>query len=165
MLTTASNDITSYYEFDNGQRKTHYDHATIKLKRGYSAPVGKVFVQYRYFKNWSVFAGLIDVDSYSKGSNISYSDISKFDNKEDKKLISLRGAFDFRPYKAVGGTSLSGALNPEPLENITMDYDYFLPRIDQVVVKSSREIGVLKGQSAVVPVPPPVDTKDMLKTK
>ena len=33
---------------------------------------------------------------------------------------------------------------------------------DQVVVKSSREIGVLKGQSAVVPVPPPVDTKDML---
>jgi hypothetical protein len=162
MLTTATNDITSYYEFDNGQRKTHYDHATIKLKRGYSAPVGKVFVQYRYFKSLSVFAGLFDVDSYAQGSNISYSDISKFDNKEDKKLISLRGAFDFRPYKDVGGTSLSGALNPEPLENITMDYDYFLPRIDQVVVKSSREIGVLKGQSAVVPVPPPVDTKDML---
>jgi len=162
MLTSSSNDITSYYEFDNGQRKTHYDHATIKLKRGYSAPVGKVFVQYRYFKNLSVFAGLFDVDSYSKGSNISYSDISKFDNIEDKKLISLRGAFDFRPSKAVGGTSLSGALNPEPLENITMDYDYFLPRIDQVVVKSSREIGVLKGQSAVVPVPPPVDKKDML---
>ncbi len=57
MLTSSSNDITSYYEFDNGQRKTHYDHATIKLKRGYSAPVGKVFVQYRYFKNLSVFAG------------------------------------------------------------------------------------------------------------
>lgn len=162
MLTTASNDITSYYEFDNGQRKTHYDHATIKLKRGYSAPVGKVFVQYRYFKSLSGFAGLFDVDSYAQGSNISYSDISKFDNKEDKKLISLRGAFDFRPYKAIGGTTLSDALNPEPLENITMDFDYFLPRIDQIVVKSSREIGVLKGQSAVVPVPPPVNTKDML---
>ena len=162
MLTSASNDITTYYEFDNGQRKTHYDHATIKLKRGYSAPVGKVFVQYRYFKSLSGFAGLFDVDSYAQGSNISYSDISKFDNKEDKKLISLRGAFDFRPYKAIGGTTLSDALNPEPLENITMDFDYFLPRIDQVVVKSSREIGVLKGQSAVVPVPPPVNTKDML---
>jgi len=69
---------------------------------------------------------------------------------------------DYLIYKDVGGTSLSGALNPEPLENITMNYDYFLPRIDQVVVKSSREIGVLRGQSAVVPVPPPVDTKDML---
>ena len=129
MLTSSSNDITTYYEFDNGQRKTHYDHATIKLKRGYPAPIGKVFVQYRYFKNLSVFAGLFDVDSYAKGSNISYDEISVFDNKEDKKFISLRGAFDFRPYKAVGGTSLSGALNPEPLENITMDYDYFLPRI------------------------------------
>ena len=162
MLTTASNDITSNYEFDNGQRKTHYDHATIKLKRGYSAPVGKVFVQYRYFKSLSGFAGLFDVDSYTKGSNISYDEISKFDNKEDKKLIPLRGAFDFRPYRAIGGTSLSGALNPEPLENITMDFDYFLPRIDQVVVKSSREIGVLKGQSAVVPTPPAVNPKDML---
>lgn len=162
MLTSSSNDITTYYEFDNGQRKTHYDHATIKLKRGYPAPIGKVFVQYRYFKNLSVFAGLFDVDSYAQGSNISYDEISVFDNKEDKKFISLRGAFDFRPYKAVGGTSLSGALNPEPLEQITMDYDYYLPRIDQVVVKSSREFGVLKGQSAVVPVAPPVDTKDML---
>ena len=51
MLTDSSYDITSNYEFDNGQRKTHYDHGTIKLKRGYSAPTGKVFVQFRYFKN------------------------------------------------------------------------------------------------------------------
>ena len=36
MLTDATYDVTDSYEFDNGQRKTHYDHATIKLKRGYS---------------------------------------------------------------------------------------------------------------------------------
>lgn len=161
MLTNSNHDITSNYEFDNGQRKTHYDHGTIKLKRGYSAPTGKVFVQFRYFKNLSG-TGLFTVDSYSKGSNISYDEVSKFENKEDKKLISLRSAFDFRPSMAIGGTTLSGALNPEPLENITLNYDYFLPRIDQVIVKSSRQFTVLKGQSALVPIAPPVNAGDML---
>lgn len=161
MLTDSNYDITSNYEFDNGQRKTHYDHGTIKLKRGYSAPTGKVFVQFRYFKNLSG-TGLFTVDSYSKGSNISYDEVSKFENKEDKKLISLRSAFDFRPSMAIGGTTLSGALNPEPLENITLNYDYFLPRIDQVIVKSSRQFTVLKGQSALVPIAPPVNASDML---
>ena len=161
MLTSSSHDITTHYEFDNGQRKTHYDHGTIKLKRGYSAPTGKVFVQFRYFKNLSG-TGLFTVDSYSKGSNISYDEVSKFENKEDKKLISLRSAFDFRPSMAIGGTTLSGALNPEPLQNITLNYDYFLPRIDQVIVKSSRQFTVLKGQSALVPIAPPVNASDML---
>ena len=161
MLTSSNHDITTHYEFDNGQRKTHYDHGTIKLKRGYSAPTGKVFVQFRYFKNLSG-TGLFTVDSYSKGSNISYDEVSKFENKEDKKLISLRSAFDFRPSMAIGGTTLSGALNPEPLENITLNYDYFLPRIDQVIVKSSRQFTVLKGQSALVPIAPPVNAGDML---
>jgi len=161
MLTDSNYDITSNYEFDNGQRKTHYDHGTIKLKRGYSAPTGKVFVQFRYFKNLSG-TGLFTVDSYSKGSNISYDEVSKFENKEDKKLISLRSAFDFRPSMAIGGTTLSGALNPEPLENITLNYDYFLPRIDQVIVKSSRQFTVLKGQSALVPIAPSVNAGDML---
>ena len=161
MLTSSTHDITSNYEFDNGQRKTHYDHGTIKLKRGYSAPTGKVFVQFRYFKNLSG-TGLFTVDSYSKGSNISYDEVSKFENKEDKKLISLRSAFDFRPSMAIGGTTLSGALNPEPLENITLNYDYFLPRIDQVVLSSSRVFTVIKGQSALVPIAPSVDNTDML---
>jgi hypothetical protein len=161
MLTDSNYDITSNYEFDNGQRKTHYDHGTIKLKRGYSAPTGRVFVQFRYFKNLSG-TGLFTIDSYSKGSNISYDEVSKFENKEDKKLISLRSAFDFRPSMAIGGTTLSGALNPEPLENITLNYDYFLPRIDQVIVKSSRQFTVLKGQSALVPIAPSVNAGDML---
>lgn len=161
MLTDSNYDITSNYEFDNGQRKTHYDHGTIKLKRGYSAPTGRVFVQFRYFKNLSG-TGLFTIDSYTKGSNISYDEVSKFENKEDKKLISLRSAFDFRPSMAIGGTTLSGALNPEPLENITLNYDYFLPRIDQVIVKSSRQFTVLKGQSALVPIAPSVNNGDML---
>lgn len=162
MLTSSAYNITNRYEFDNGQRKTHYDHATIKLKRGYSAPTGTVFVQYRYFKSLSVFNGLFTVDSYAQGSNIDYDEVPAFNDKENNNVVSLRSAFDFRPYKAIAGASLSGGLNPEPLQNIEMSYDYYLPRIDRVIVKSGGEFAIVKGQAAIQPVPPTVDTKDML---
>ena len=162
MLTSSTYNITNRYEFDNGQRKTHYDHATVKLKRGFSAPTGTVFVQYRYFKSLSVFNGLFTVDSYAQGSNIDYDEVPAFNDKENNNILSLRSAFDFRPYKTIAGTSLSGGLNPEPLETIEMSYDYYLPRIDRVIVKSGGEFAIIKGQAAIQPVPPTVDTKDML---
>ena len=166
-MLTSTYDITDNYEFDNGQRKTHYDHATIKLKRGYSAPTGRVFVQYKYLKHIAAPAGsgegLFTVDSYLQtGSNFTYGDISVFNNLEDNKLTSLRGSFDFRPTRTIGGSTLSGALNAEPLEQVTTSYDYYLPRIDQIVVKSSKEFAIIKGASAVSPIAPPVDSKDML---
>lgn len=167
MLTSETYDVTDSFEFDNGQKKTHYDHATIKLKRGYSSPTGKILVQYKYMKHQSAPSpqndGLFTVDSYLKtGSNITYSEISKFNNKEDSKLVSLRSSFDFRPTRAIGGTSLSGAVNPDPDFTIETDFDYYLSRIDQLVVKPSREFSVIKGKSAVTPVAPPVGDKDML---
>jgi hypothetical protein len=162
MLTSDLYDVTDNYEFDNGQRKSYYDHATIKLKRGYSAPTGRIYVQYKYFKQDGT-NGIFTVDSYVKtGSNFTYDEISYFNNTEDSKLTTLRSAFDFRPHRAVGGTALSGTFVPEPLENITMNFDYYMPRIDQVVVKSSQEFAVITGKSDVNPVAPPVETKDML---
>ena len=166
-MLTSTYSITDRYEFDNGQRKTHYDHATIKLKRGYSAPTGRVFVQYKYLKHISAPAGsgdgLFTVDSYLQtGSNFSYAQISDFTNSEEGTINSLRGSFDFRPTRAIGGSTLSGALNPEPLEQITMDYDYYLSRIDQVVVKPSKEFAVITGKSAIAPLAPSVKQEDML---
>ena len=162
MLTNSAHNVTNRYDFDNGQRKTYYDHATIKLKRGFSAPTGRIFVQYRYFKSLSVFNGLFTIDSYAQGSNIDYDEVPSFNDKENNNILSLRSAFDFRPYKTIAGTSLSGALNPEPLENIELSYDYFLPRIDKIVVKSGGQFSIVRGQAAIQPVAPTIDTKDML---
>jgi len=167
MLTDSSHDITNNYDFDNGQRKTHYDHASIKLKRGYSSPSGKVYVQYRYMKHSSAPSpqnyGLFTVDSYSKsGSNMSYEDISKFVNKEDGKLVSLRSALDFRPARGIASTALSGAMNPDPDSVATLDFEYYLSRIDRIVVKPSGEFSVIEGKSAVSPLPAPVTGQDML---
>jgi hypothetical protein len=167
MLTLPEHDVTQNYEFDNGQRKTHYDHATIKLKRGFSAPRGRIFVQYRYLKHLSAPSpqndGMFTVDSYLKdGSNFTYDDIFSFNSAEDGKLISMRSAFDFRPTRAIGGTALTGAINPEPLQTIETGFEYYLSRIDQIVVKPSKEFSVVTGKASLSPVASVVSPDDML---
>lgn len=167
MLTLPAHDVTQNYDFDNGQRKTHYDHATIKLKRGFSAPRGRIFVQYRYLKHLSAPSpqndGMFTVDSYLKdGSNFTYDDIFSFNSAEDGKLISMRSAFDFRPTRAIGGTALTGAINPEPLQTIETGFEYYLSRIDQIVVKPSREFSVVAGKASLSPVTTDVSSDDML---
>ena len=167
MLTSDSYDITDYFEFDNGQRKTHYDHASIKLKRGYRSPTGNVLVQYKYLKHQSAPSpqniGLFTVDSYLKsGSNFTYDDISVFNNTQDSKVVSLRSAFDFRPTRQIGGTELSGAVNPDPDLTASLSFDHYLARIDRVVVKPSKSIAIISGTSAVNPSAPVVPDDDML---
>lgn len=167
MLTNDAYNVTSNYEFDNGQKRTHYDHATIKLKRGYSSPRGRIYVQYKYLSHQSApspqIDGLFTVDSYLKaGSNFTYDAITYFDNKLDSKFTQLRSALDFRPTRGIGSNNITGAVNVDSDSVATLSAEYYLSRIDQVVVKPSREFAVIKGKSSVKPIPPPVDQKDML---
>jgi hypothetical protein len=167
MLTSDAHDVTSSYEFDNGQRKTHYDHATIKLKRGYSSPRGNIYVQYKYLKHQSApspqIDGLFTVDSYLKsGSNFTYAEVPYFNNKSDSKVTPLRSALDFRPSRTIGSDTLSGAVNVDVDSVATLNAEYYLSRIDQLVVKPSREFAVIKGKPSVKPIAPPVDQQDML---
>ena len=43
MLTDSSYDVTRNFIFDNGQRDSFYDHASITLKPGYAQPIGNIF--------------------------------------------------------------------------------------------------------------------------
>lgn len=168
MLTSDAHDVTDRYEFDNGQRNTHYDHATIKLKRGYSSPTGgSIYVMYKYLRHSSAPSpqniGLFTVDSYlGDDSNVTYDNISKYLNKIDGKLMSGRSSFDYRPTRAIAGDSLSGAVCPDPDLTAEVSFQHYLNRIDRVVVKPSKEIVVVEGQSSLTPTPPPVQNGDML---
>jgi hypothetical protein len=168
MLTDATYDVTNRYEFDNGQRKTHYDHATIKLKRGFSSPVGgSIYVLYNYMRHSSAPSpqniGLFTVDSYlGGGSNITYDEISKFLDRDKGKFLSGRSSFDFRPTRDIASDSISGAVCPDPDYTAELSFQNYLGRIDKIVVKPSKEIVVISGESAVKPLPPPNDINDML---
>jgi hypothetical protein len=168
MLTDPAYDVTNRYEFDNGQRKTHYDHATIRLKRGFSSPVGgSIYVLYNYMRHSEAPSpqniGLFTVDSYlGGGSNITYDTISKFLDRDKGKFLSGRSSFDFRPTREIASDSISGAVCPDPDFTAELSFQNFLGRVDKIVVKPSKEIVVISGESAVKPLPPPNDINDML---
>jgi len=166
MLTDPAHDVTDRYELDNGHRKTHYDHATIKLKRGYSSPTGSsLMIQYKYFNHASAPSpqnnGLFTVDSYTGLTNLTYNQLPKFFNREDGKIISSRAALDFRPTRDVASTTLTGAVNPDPDSLAELSFEYYLPRIDQIVVKPSQEISIISGTPDVLPIAPPVGPDDL----
>lgn len=166
MLTDPAHDVTDHYELDNGHRKTHYDHASIRLKRGYSSPTGSsLMIQYKYFNHGSAPSpqnnGLFTVDSYTGSTNLTYNQLPKFFNREDGKIISSRAALDFRPTRDVASTTLTGAVNPDPDSLAELSFEYYLPRIDQIVVKPSQEISIISGKPAVSPIAPPVGPEDL----
>jgi hypothetical protein len=79
---------------------------------------------------------------------MSYSDISVFVNKEDGGTIPLRSAFDFRPTRGIASTILSGAVNVDPDLVGQASFEYYLSRIDNIVVKPSKEFSVVQGKAA-----------------
>ena len=52
-------------------------------------------------------------------------------------------------------------LNPDSDTTTTLDYEYFLPRIDKLVLSRDRQFEVIKGKSQKDPVAPPDDEDSM----
>jgi len=159
VANTGYTDVTSRYTLDNGQRDSFYNHASIKLKPGYSAPNGPLVV--RYNKYSSSGAGFFSVDSYP-----TYGTIPTYASPTTGNLYELRDCLDFRPVRldatAAIDTSVvfdvdsttTGPKVPENGSDIILDYNYYLPRIDKVVLNKNKTFSIIKGESSTSPVQP-----------
>lgn len=158
-------DVTDNFNFDNGQRDSYYDHSSIRLKVGAPRPRGHIVVFYDRFK--SSGSGFFTVDSYS---SIDYSLIPTYISQKTNTSYLLRDCIDFRPVRADGTTgsgdtvsfdvdsSITGPKIPENGSSIILDYSYYLPRIDKVVLDKTKQFQIIKGIPSLTPVPPE-DTK------
>ena len=170
---SASANVTGRYNFNTGQRDSYYDWGSISLKPGQTAPRGPLLVLFNRFV--STGSGYFDVSSYTRlgsqqngGSGVDFGDISVFETQDGSK-IGLGDYLDFRPARrdattlALANTFVlnvdEAVLGPqiaEPGQEIVADYEYYLPRIDRVVLNKSRDVAfeVIQGTSAVGPVLP-----------
>ena len=164
-ITTANvssaTDITSRYTLDNGQRDSFYDHSSIKLKPGASTPTGPLAVFYDRFN--SSGAGFFHVDSYS---GYSYGDIPSYTSDASGKVYELRDSLDYRPVRTISTTVTANTISfdvdptttgPKIAENgsdIILDYQYYLPRIDKVILNKNRTFEVVQGVPSLTPVEP-----------
>lgn len=154
-------DVTTRYTLDVGQKDSFYDHASIKLRPGYSAPVGPLVVKYNAFS--SSGAGYFSVDSYLG----YYESIPAYNSQISGKVYELRDCLDFRPVRAVPtspttantvtfdvDSTTTGPKIPENGSDIVLDYQYYLPRIDKVALNKNKTFEVIKGIPSLTPVEP-----------
>jgi hypothetical protein len=161
---SLATDVTSKYFIDDGQRDSYYDHASIRLRSGVRPPVGPILVLVNKFT--SSGSGFFTVDSYSA---IDYSQIPTYESRSSSTTFNLRDCFDFRPVRrdaTLGsGSSVvfdveSSTVGPKILKNgsdVILDYEYYLPRIDKVVLDKKGAFEIIKGIEQLNP-PTPKDT-------
>jgi len=158
--------VTSYFTLSSGQKDSYYDWGSIKLKSGYPAPKGPLLVRYNRFV--SSGTGYFDVDSYTRlgPSNLDYASIPNFIT-QDGSAVPLGDYLDFRPVRldATNTTTANvylfdvestgaGPKIVEPSTDIVLDYSYYLPRIDRVVLTKNGSFEVLEGIPSLTPSEP-----------
>jgi hypothetical protein len=146
---TYSIDITDRYEFDNGQRITHYDVARLVLKNSFAPPSAPVEVTYDYFSHST--GDYFTVNSYP--ANIDYKAIPFFQGS------SLRDVIDFRPRiadagGAFSGTGASASLVPKRGIDILADFTYYLARKTKIAIDFAGNFFSIDGVSSLNPGEP-----------
>ena len=151
---SSFNDMTSYFDIDNGQRDTHYDLGVIRLKPHLKLPtVGAgdwLFfrVKYEYFEPGP--GHYFTVNSYT---DIHYRNIPTYID-ENKDEYPLRNLIDYRPIRRPLG-SVNKFENEFPLyDSVDFDYEYYF---DQEKVSYIHR----HNQSTLEPIALDVSSKDL----
>ena len=162
-LTTGNYvDRTTNYDLEKGHALQYCDFSRIIRKANSSVPSKKLLI---IFDKYDVSAGAsgdaFSVNSYT--SDRFSKDIPRIGNNRASDLI------DFRPrvkdYTVATNTGSPFAFNNRifttensfiitPNESSLVGYNFYLPRIDKLVINRFEEVKLIKGESAEVPTPP-----------
>lgn len=172
--------VTDRYELDNGQRSTHYDHASIKLKSGYAPCKGPLIVCFYYYRHSIINQGgsYFSVDSYpaldsyiynnGRYVSVGYDMIPDF-RKSDGTTINLRDCIDFRPTRENASNTFPGysfgsdvIKLPIATTDFQSDYSYYLGRRDLITLSPTKSINRIEGVPAKYPQEPAVPNKSMV---
>ena len=184
-FTTTSEgvDVTTVFDFDNGQRDSHYDHAKISRKTGTTVlATDYLLVSYDYFSpDFSQGYGYFSIDSYPIDDVLEYSNLTTMGTVNVPVYVSpvngnkydLRNHIDSRPVKTntandttvIAGISTNpaitqtfasnGSINaPYPNEAYILDYSYYMPRRDIIAMDSLGALKVIEGISDTNPITP-----------
>jgi hypothetical protein len=164
-------DVTSKFNFDNGQRDTHYAHASISLKSSTLPPTGNLIVCVDWFDHLTTTTsvGYFNVDSYTS-ANVSYAETPsyKFGDGTD---INLRDCIDFRPrvqnaQNTFPNYAYQGLRLSIPTDSVTLpEYAYYLGRKDKLVLTKDRKFKLIQGVPSVNPQEPGDITDSMVLYK
>jgi len=166
MLTNPSFDVTNRFLFDNGQRDSYYDFATVTLKIGQTPIQGNMLVLLDYYETtggdgyYSVGSYLSPVSSLPE----DYAEIPSYTSISGT-TYQLRDALDFRPAlinaqanfairTSGSGSGAAGAYMPVDLSTFVSDYTNYLGRYDKLILSKDREFEIIQGTPSDNPLLP-----------
>ncbi len=168
-------DVTANYTLDTGQRPWCYDHAALVLKPGstHYPTANAMLVVVNRFGHSIQGGGSLNASPYFTPKSyvgIDIGDIPHFVDPDSGTTIPLRSVVDFRPVRTANVAAANTASTSNPYVNstatfaartlpdpegvYTADFDYYLPRVDKVVLTKERQLQVLQGEPALRPVAP-----------
>lgn len=149
----AFEDITEHFVVDLGQTEEMYDHAKLILKQGYPSPNAQLIVHVDFYEHTQT-GTFFSVDSYDNTIYENGQIPVYFSEKEGTYF--LRDCLDFRPTRRIGRSDglLDTGIPPDPNASTGISFDYYLPRIDKLVLSKNKEFRILKGISSPTPIPP-----------
>jgi len=169
-------DVTSNYVLDSGQRDSHFDYSSIRLKPNVTPPGGQLLVLCDFLEpplgGTVPQSGFFDVESYVGA--IAYDDIPVYEDSSGIRS-RLQNVMDFRPVRKannVVGSPVDISIN-QPFHNTkrfpkvdgVLDIDeasHFLSRIDHIVLTSTGRFQHISGVPSDFPVPPENDDDNLL---
>jgi hypothetical protein len=159
----GSKNVSNNYYLDDGQRSTYYDYSRIIRKRNVSEPKGRLRVIYQNYTIKSSDTGeFITANSYSQDNfkhNVPYWNNSRLTDYIDIRprvgtfTSTTRSPFEFNSRNfAVDGQYSEYILASG--ENITLNYTYYLGRIDKVILRPDGLFENIQGEPSDVPREP-----------
>ncbi len=147
---TITTDIKSELELDDGQRDGIYKESRIRYTGSLDLTASTVVVEFKYF--YREGNGLY----YTKNSyiNTDYKDIPSYND------IRLSDVIDFRSDE-IGAGGVSDQIFFDPNSVIVTQVNYYLNRIDVVVVNSIGEFDVIQGTPGLNPDQPAIPDNAM----
>ena len=172
--------ITSYFKFKNGQKDSHYDHASISLLPGAPLPSGNILVIFNYYSHLGASGdGFFSIESYANaGSSVFGGGVGVSSSPEtfaqipsytstNGEVYKLGDSLDFRPCRVNGqteyiweysqsqaATNNIGTLIPQNGQYYTSDYYYYLGRNDLLVLTKDKSFQIIQGTSSINPLLP-----------
>jgi hypothetical protein len=151
-------DVTSNYEFKDGQTDSYYGLASIKLSASGVPPSAPILITYQYFAH-SVTGDYFTVNSYL--STMPYENIPYYNG------MPLRDCIDFRSRISTNGAdfvSSGSVVNGCPVRGIDVEanYTYYLGRQDKLAIGTDGTFFDVQGVSSLNPVLPDDPTTAMV---
>ena len=158
----SSKNITQNFDFDDGQRDTFYDFSRILRRQGVESPKKRLTV---IFQNYTIDSSdtgeFITANSYSQ-ENFKH-DVGFYQGSRLTDFVDIRPRvapytltnkspfeFDSRNFASDGQYSDYILV---PNENILLDYEFYVGRIDTIFLNPDGQFQILSGEPSANPQP------------